>query len=641
MTPLEAALRYAGGHFPVLPIWGILDGKCQCGDPECRSPGKHPIPQLVPHGLIDATTDEATLRQWFEAYPQANLAWVTGHGFFVLDIDPRHGGDDTLAAYEEKHGKLPPTREVLTGGGGRHLYFLVADGVTVRNGANVLGPGVDVRGEGGYVLVPPSSHVSGRTYEWEAMTVDEGRRPAIAEPSLIEALRFPRLVTAPAAVDPAAKIPEGTRNDTLARLAGTLRRRGLSADAIAAALKVENAKRCDPPLPDREVDAIARSVGRYRPSDPVVPGPSLEEQERAAIQEEAALPEDSWLSAPDVLRRRPAPGQRIPTGIPALDAATRGGFPIGYLVTFQGPPGIGKTALAIQIAQNAARFMNARIVALMPDEGREPAAVRVAQLLGCDRAKIEDGDPVELARFSALCVDIDIALPDPDAPETTLESVLSRAISETPAERTLVVVLDSTQMVKTTGTPDEADRKRVERVMTTMRTFAKSRPALVLNASQINRASYRHKDPSDNASPLSAGAETRAIEFVSDIVIHLDGDAADIITAKIVKNRTGGKISVSLRMNENEARLYEVDADGLARRTEAEEEKAQAIARGKEKVRRIIAKYPDGLTTTQIKQFVKLRHAIVLAALEALEDAGEVVAEPGGGRAVIYRKVDQ
>jgi Bifunctional DNA primase/polymerase, N-terminal/AAA domain/Primase C terminal 1 (PriCT-1) len=346
MTPLEAALHYIeGGHHRVVPIWDVLMGGCGCGLPDCASPAKHPIGQLVPRGLLDATTDPEKIRTWWAAFPRANVAIRTGGDFFVLDIDPQRGGDDTLGRLEEINGPLPPTREALTGGGGRHLHFATRNGQKIRSAANVLGPGVDVRGEGGYIVVPPSTHLSGRSYEWEASTVDERRRPAVAPAWLIDALTMPPRAAARPDDAPAgdSKIPQGARNDTLARMAGTLRRRGLSADAIAAALKVENAARCDPPLSEREVDAIARSIGRYEPADPVRPGPSLEEQERAAIMAEGSSAIRS-VSLLDLQENPPLPVRWLVENL----------IPERSLCLLFGKPFGGKSLFALQLGLHAA-----------------------------------------------------------------------------------------------------------------------------------------------------------------------------------------------------------------------------------------------------------------------------------------------
>jgi putative DNA primase/helicase len=144
----------------VFPLHSLRDGICTCGNSACASPGKHP---RTAHGLKDATTDPEQIRAWWEQWPDANIGIATGaeSDLVVIDVDPRHGG--TLEAL----GELPPTLTVHTGGGGWHLYLNYPDGMTIRNSASTkLGQGIDVRGEGGYVVAPPSLHVSGQRYTW-------------------------------------------------------------------------------------------------------------------------------------------------------------------------------------------------------------------------------------------------------------------------------------------------------------------------------------------------------------------------------------------------------------------------------------------------------------------------------------------
>src|SRR5262249_37650123 len=162
---LQSALVYAAMGWQVFPVYGVSDGHCACGSVDCGSAGKHP---LVAHGLHNATTDSATIKSWFERYPNANVAIRTGaeSRIVVVDIDPRHRGNETLAELERDHGPVPVTAAVRTGGGGRHLFFRQPGGI-VRSRGNALGPGIDVRGEGGYVVAVPSIHISGDRYEWK------------------------------------------------------------------------------------------------------------------------------------------------------------------------------------------------------------------------------------------------------------------------------------------------------------------------------------------------------------------------------------------------------------------------------------------------------------------------------------------
>lgn len=164
---LDAALEYAAAGFKVFPIWAPrVDGSCQCPDAAaCGSPGKHPHGRLVPRGLHDASDDEETIRAWWRQYPAANVGLVTGGPFFVLDIDDAAGA----AVADEL---VPnPGAVAITGSGNEHWFFAKDPEIHVRNQQGILWngerrAGLDVRGDGGYVVAPPSVHASGGVYTW-------------------------------------------------------------------------------------------------------------------------------------------------------------------------------------------------------------------------------------------------------------------------------------------------------------------------------------------------------------------------------------------------------------------------------------------------------------------------------------------
>jgi len=262
---LTAAQDYAARGWPVIPLHWPDGGRCSCGEDCGNNAAKHP---LVKHGKDDATTDADTIRQWWRRWPKANIGVATGNGLLVVDIDPRNGGDESLRDL----GELPDTVTALTGGGGQHLLFGVSQDCQSKAGA--LGPGLDVKCAGAYVVAPPSKHVSGRRYEWES-----GRAPdeiALAPLPDAIAVRLKKNERKPAE-EIGECIPEGKRHDILVSLAGTMRRRGMSERAIAAALLAENEDRCDPPLPEREVESIATSVAHYLPAEEeAAPEPEIE-----------------------------------------------------------------------------------------------------------------------------------------------------------------------------------------------------------------------------------------------------------------------------------------------------------------------------------------------------------------------------
>jgi putative DNA primase/helicase len=274
MDNLQNALDYANRlSWAVFPVHSVADGLCSCGSKNCTSPGKHP---RVRNGVHDATIDPAKIAGWWRTWPDANIGLATGlcSGIWVLDVDPRHGGDDTLFALEQTYGRLQTSVESLTGGGGRHIIFeYPKDGSTIRSRANGPGPGLDVRGEGGYVVVPPSSHISGKFYEWEATSDPFGHlveaAPAwlqtiVADPPNNNNGHQHASTQQQAQTNQAPKTATaGGRNSFLTRQAGKLRRAGFTSDEIEVALLKLNQTRCNPPLPDVEVKKIAQSVSRY------------------------------------------------------------------------------------------------------------------------------------------------------------------------------------------------------------------------------------------------------------------------------------------------------------------------------------------------------------------------------------------
>ncbi len=164
---LEAALFWAAQDVPVFPLVWPVDGRCSCGRETCKSPGKHPLAAAVPNGLTDASTDAEAIRRWWTRWPNANLGVRTGYAFDVVDIDGEVGAESFQKA-AEKHGSPYHLGDVRTGREDAGLHLLVTPGGQKNETGGLAGmpPGVDVRGRGGYIVAPPSVHVSGHRYEW-------------------------------------------------------------------------------------------------------------------------------------------------------------------------------------------------------------------------------------------------------------------------------------------------------------------------------------------------------------------------------------------------------------------------------------------------------------------------------------------
>jgi len=272
-----------------------------------------------------ATTDADTIRAWAQQYPGCNwgLACGPASGVWVLDVDGKEGTESFLALQKEHGREWTNTLAVKTARGG-HLDFLwpkgLPEGASIKNSAGKLAPGLDVRGDGGYVLVPPSVHPSGVTYQWGRGGKDV---PIASAPSWLLDLVFapaPQTV-APSAGSSAQVIGEGQRNATLTSLAGTMRKRNMTPEAIEVALLAENANRCRPPLPEAEVRSIVQSISRYAP--PPTPVPVVRRPDLLTLADVESK-EVEWLWRPYL--------------------------PAGMLAMLSGDPAAGKTFLALAMA---------------------------------------------------------------------------------------------------------------------------------------------------------------------------------------------------------------------------------------------------------------------------------------------------
>ncbi len=211
-----------------------------------------------------ATGDENQIERWAAEFPGCNWGITTGSesGVFVLDVDGSTGVA-SLDGLKENNGDWPETLSVLTARG-THYYFIYPNGQELRNSAGRLGSGLDIRAEGGYVLIPPSVHPGGGLYAYAPCMFYIQSAPAW----LLEKLTPQWKRESPFQSDKIGLLSEGQRNDGLTRLGGALRRRGADLGRLEAELLQANLRRCKPPLPDGEVLKIAASVARY-----VVGGP--------------------------------------------------------------------------------------------------------------------------------------------------------------------------------------------------------------------------------------------------------------------------------------------------------------------------------------------------------------------------------
>jgi putative DNA primase/helicase len=239
----KLAPRFTDRNTPVFPV--ASNGKTPCTE----------------HGFKDATTDPEQIRKWAKKFPKANIGITTGQasGFIVIDLD-RKGGVDGVKAFESLCRRLdieiPDTYKIKTPSGGRHLFFHIKHAGLIRNSAGILAPGVDVRGEGGYVVAEGSS-IGGNKYERISGSLDDVKL-------LPKALRLKILNTRRERHGHGdGTYAEGQRNDALFRDACGFRATGRSFERTLEQIRALNLSACKPPLDDKEVVSIVESAFTY------------------------------------------------------------------------------------------------------------------------------------------------------------------------------------------------------------------------------------------------------------------------------------------------------------------------------------------------------------------------------------------
>lgn len=245
------ALHYAGMGLAVFPI-----------KPRSKQP-------LTEHGLKDASKNPAQIEGWWSQWPTANIGIATGAvsgGLVVidLDVDKDKGLDGrvTLREWEAEHEKLPDsTWLAITGRGGYHYFY--HDTSTIRNRTGIY-EGIDIRGDGGYVVAPPSIHPNGNIYEWEQ---DPMLYPlAEANGAVFDFLVGPvSREPEPIPFELPEQIPDGQRTTAMVKLVCSQQAKGLSDEAIRAAVRAENEAKCVPPLTDQELEReVFPALTRYQ-----------------------------------------------------------------------------------------------------------------------------------------------------------------------------------------------------------------------------------------------------------------------------------------------------------------------------------------------------------------------------------------
>ena len=325
----DAAAYYASLHLPVFPLLPKT---------------KHPAFK----GWQDAANgDPATVDRWWKQNPNYNIGFACGtkSNAFVFDVDPRNGGADSYELLISEHGRMPDTWQQITGGGGMQFFFRFP-AFKVGNCAGMW-QGIDIKGEGGYVVVPPSIHPdTGREYQWDGLE-DIDHTPLGEAPEwLIEALHHKfcpvQEVHHSDRLPIGEKIHKGVQHVTLVSLAGAMRRMGMSATDIYPTLWQVNQDHCDEPGPAENIWKIAESMDRYQVHDKSLFSTATKLWRLTKYHEEREKERKESYAAVDgyeLLTHPPDPIQELVEGV----------FHNG-LTILAGPPKSGKSWLVLGLA---------------------------------------------------------------------------------------------------------------------------------------------------------------------------------------------------------------------------------------------------------------------------------------------------
>lgn len=498
-NPVELALYYARQGWRVLPLHAVQNNHCTCGKKHCPSKGKHPFAELVPHGVKDATTDEITINDWWKRKPNANVGIATGKesDLVVLDVDDRHDGEKSLGELVAKFGQLPPTLQVITGGGGRHIYFKYPIGFdNIKSTVGKVGCGLDIRADGGYVVAPPSIHSSGNLYVWEI----SGSSNEVADmPDWLLNLVKERVAHQGKQLNGKALqvIPIGERNNYLISQAGKMRQLGLDEDVILVLLKHINNTKCLPPLDEVEVEKIHSSILRYPSGEQAIHAPKFN------------------LRPTAVLAKQKLPPRRY---------LIEGILPENSLIVLFGAPGAMKTYLAMNWAVSLATKRDwlgykiqkpGSVIIIDEENGEYRILERMQRLLAAQDLKCQT-PPIYHMAFSGF---------DP-----TNDQHFSAIVNLILENKTRLLIVDS--LVDISHGRDENKASEIFEVVSALNQIKEKTGCTILLIHHANKkGDYRG---------------STALMAEADVFLEVVKRNKGILTLKSHKNRDGNEISINL-----------------------------------------------------------------------------------------------
>jgi len=512
----RAAVAYAERGWRVFPLhWIREDGSCSCEKGcEPTKAGKHP---LTAHGLKDASADPQHVERWWRATPAANIGIVTGKesGLVVLDVDPPEG-EEQLARIEEYHGPIPPTLTARSGKGGQHFYF-AHPGRSISNRQDVLNEkpsgavgAIDVRGDGGYIIAPPSRNAAG-AYEW---TAPDETPPAQIPDYLFPVLENRSELRKRKSTDvPPASVPTNGKgsHDTARDLAWALVRGGMRDFAEIAryvdAVNVQQAQHGARRLTPNEISSLVTGALAKVKGDPEPTAESIREKLAAKWK---TLGELEWL-------KTDPPARECLVDFPK-DGKQEGTIPLGRVGLFTGGGGQGKswllTQLAVAVASGSmwldtySTKRPGRVLLVFAEEDADEMHRRVKWAA----ASLSEGQCahllVNLVPLPLMGEDVALTRTDPQTHETFETAFADVIRAKLREEEWRLVVLDP--LARFAGPDVEVDNAAATRFVQTLETLTRGKgtPALVMShhTTKASRSASGDETAARGASALVDGA---------------------------------------------------------------------------------------------------------------------------------------
>lgn len=513
--------------------------------------GLHPIPcrprdksAMVPWKQYqNRQPTEAELREWWGRTPEANVALVLGRGIWALDFDGE-GAEDLLSAARLA---VPVDAPIVETANGKHVYLaasIAIPNVIAALSTNGGKPQIDVKGDGGYVMAPPSIHPSGKPYVWQNL---EGNWPPpeadedLLEFVLAKARQHASPNTAGDGADPDAPkwltvalqgVGEGRRNETCARVAGYFLARGIARDVVMT-LMAQWGQRCTPAMSPAEIETCVRSIAQRESTRDRTPDSGRDEgQEPPDVDRVRVLHIGKVLQA--MLDAAESPPRSVPSPFPALNSYLSGGFCPGELAYLGARPGIGKTTLALEIVRSAAKAGFTTLVV-----SREMSLIALARRMVAQEGKINASAIrhgsgrvwPDVVRTCGKLYELPVWLTD----QAVSIGDIYQAFDSVPKPPDFVVV-DYLQLVQSPGVGER--RHQVEHVSQRLKGLAMSKQIPVLCLSSLSRPA---SDARDKPPTLASLRESGNLEHDADIVMlmHRAQETPNEAEVNIAKNRDG------------------------------------------------------------------------------------------------------